>query len=364
MQPLVILDTNALYGRKPFTQPNSVLLLALAEFGHVRLIVPEVVLLELSRQWLEEAQVGLAELRAGARKLNGVLVDVGLEPARCEAPEPDRHAFYGYAEGLLRSKGVDIPPPPQVSVRDLLVNEIELRKPFARQGTGFRDALIWENVRELCGALEDPATPVVFVTNNHTDFCDKKSGSLHPDLRRDLGASQTLDVVSSLHHLLAHRAISPLVELYRVLENTFTRERLEKLVDSAIADLHGAEVEQALGVYVGHGMYSVPISTGLSDAVFDEIEVEENTISSEIYRIGEELTIRVTVDANCSFDGYIDKSDYWILDEPSGISVQEDWNDYVYSAYSQGRLRFTFSASFTGVTMADVALALDGAEEI
>lgn len=364
MQPVVILDTNALYGRKPFTQAYSVLLLALAEFGHVRLILPEVVLLELSRQWLEEVQGKSAEVRTGVKKLNEALVDFELDQVVLDVPKPDRTVLYDYAENLFRSKRAEIPSPPEVSVRDLLAKEIEVRKPFARQGTGFRDALIWETVRELCGGLKDPTTPVVFVTNNHTDFCDKKGGGLHPDLRQDLAADQSFDVVSSLHHLLEHDAVAPLVETFRVLEETFTPDRLEELVDSAIADLHGVDVEEALGVYVGDGMYEVPISTGLSGAAFEEIMFEEDTISSEIYRAGDELTIRVTVDADCGFDGYIDKSDYFLYDEGASYSVLEDWNDHVFRASVRSRLRFTFSASFTEATMEDIVLSLDEAEEI
>lgn len=364
MQPVVILDANALYGRKPLSQAHSLRLLALAESGHVRLVVPEVVLLELSRQWVEEAREKLAEVLTGVKKLNESLVEFDLGKVEIKVPEPDRTAFYSFAEDLFRSKRVEIPSPPEVSVRDLLAKEIEVRKPFDRQGTGFRDALIWETVRELCGDLDDPSTPVVFVTNNHTDFCDKRGGGLHRDLRQDLAVSQAFDVVPSLHHLLEHEEVAPLAEAFRVLEDTFTPGYIEELVDSAIADLHGVDVEEALGVYIGEGMYEVPISTGLSGAAFEEIMFEEDTIFSEIYRAGDELTIRVTVDADCSFDGYVDKSDYFLRDDDTEFSALEDWNDYVFRASVPGRLRFTFSASFTEATTDDILLSLDEAEEV
>lgn len=364
MQPVVILDTNALYGRKPLSQAYSVRLLALAESGHVRLIVPEVVLLELSRQWHEEAQEKSTEALTAVKKLNESLVEFDLGQVEIDTPTPGRTAFYAHAENLFRSKRVEIPPPPEVSIRDLLSKEIDVRKPFDRQGTGFRDALIWETVRELCGNLGDPSTPVVFVTSNHTDFCSKKGGGLHPDLRQDLTASQALDVVPSLHHLLEHDAVAPIAEAFRVLEDSFTPERIEELVDSAIADLHGVDVEEALGVYIGDGMYEVPISTGLSSPAFEEIMFEGDTISSEIYKAGDELTIRVTVDADCTFDGYVDKSDYFLHDDTSGFSALEDWNDHVFRASVRGRLRFKFSASFTDATTDDIVLSLDEAEEI
>ncbi|KAA9392950.1 DUF4935 domain-containing protein [Kocuria coralli] len=364
MPPVVILDTNALYGRKPFTQANSALLLALSEFGHVRLVIPEVVLLELSRQWAEEVQDNAAIARTGMKKLNEALVDVEVERVTLHLPEPDRSVYYDYVEKLFHAKRAEVPPPPEVSVRDLLVKEIEVRKPFARQGTGFRDALIWETVREICDGLEDPGTRIVFVTNNHKDFCDKKGGNLHPDLRQDLAEGQRFDIVPSLHHLLEHEAVAPLVKTFRVLEGTFTPERLAEIVDRAVTDLHGVNVEEALGVYIGDGMYEVPVSTGLDSAAFEEIMYEEDTIASEIYRAGDELTIRVTVVADCSFEGFVDKGEYFAHEEDASYSFLENWNDYVFRASVRRRLRFTFSAAFTEDTRDDVVLSLDEAEEL
>jgi len=364
MQPVVILDANALFGRKPLTQASSTLLLALSKYGHVRLIVPEVVLLELSRQWLEDVQGKSAVVRTGVKHLNEALVDLGLAKVKHETPEPDRTALYDYAATLLRSKNAELPPPPEVSVRGLLAKEIEGRKPFARSGTGFRDALIWETAREVCDSLTDPGAAVIFVTNNHTDFCDRKGGDLHGDLRQDLAEGQRFDVVPSLFDLLNHPELTPLVATFRVLEDTFTAARLESLVDTAISELHGIDVEEAVSVYIGDGMYTSPISTGLSNAIFEEIMFEEDTISSEIYRAGDELTLRVTVEAECSFEGFVDKGEYYLLDEDSELSVLEDWNDHVFRASTQGRLRFTFSAIFAEDTIDDVVLSLDEADDI
>lgn len=364
MPPIVIIDSNALYGRKPFTQLYSVLLLALSEFGHIRLVVPEVVLIELSRQWAEEVDENSADARSAVKKLNEALVDVEAQRVALNLPELDRSVYYSYAESLFHTKRAEIPPPPEVSVRDLLAKEIDVRKPFARQGTGFRDALIWETIREVCDGLEDPTTPVLFVTNNYKDFCASKAGGLHPDLLQDLAEGQRFDIVPSLHHLMQHDAVEPLVRTFHVLEETFTPERIEELVDHAIAELHGVDVEDALGVYVGDGMYEVPISVGLDGAAFEEIMYEEDTIASDIYRAGDDFTIRVTVDADCSFEGFVDKSDYFLHVEDDSYSFLEDWNDHVFRASVRGRVRFTLSAVFTEATIGDVVLSVDEAEEL
>ena len=59
-----------------------------------------------------------------------------------------------------------------------------------------------------------------------------------------------------------------------------------------------------------------------------------------------------------------DKSDYFLRDDDTEFSALEDWNDYVFRASVPGRLRFTFSASFTEATTDDILLSLDEAEEV
>ena len=364
MKPVVILDSNALYGRKAFTHADSLLLQALSEFDHLRLLVPEVVLHELARQWAEEVQQSSADIRAAAKKLNEAFADVDKPAIPLDLPEHDREVFYDHAKRLLHDKHAETPPLPEVLVEDLLIKEIDVRKPFSRQGTGFRDALIWETIRRVCDELPDPAVQVLLITNNYKDFCDKKGGNLHPDLRQDLSVGQAFDIVPSIHHLLNHPAVAPLLETRRVLDETFTGAHLEKLVDQAIADLHRLDVNDVLGVYVGSGVYEVPIGTGLDEATFDEIMYEESTISAEIYRTGDELTIRVSVDASCSFEGFADKSRYLYDDENSDIKFLEDWNNHVYRASAKSQVRFVFSATFTENTRDNVTLDLDDAEEI
>ena len=46
MIPVVVFDSTSLYGRNALTSANVTVLLALAKIGEIRLVVPEVVLLE------------------------------------------------------------------------------------------------------------------------------------------------------------------------------------------------------------------------------------------------------------------------------------------------------------------------------
>ncbi|MFB8191366.1 PIN domain-containing protein [Microbacterium sp. NPDC055988] len=364
MLPVIVLDSTALHGRNSLAGANVTLLLALAKIGEIRLVVPEVVLLELSRQWAEEVESATAGIGRSVGKLNAALRDVGHEPLVVDVTSLDRSVFYDHVSAHLMGKRVEIIPPPQVSVVDLMHKDLDVRKPFVRTGKGFRDALTWETIKQLCSGLADPANLVVFVTDNHTDFCIKENGPLHPDLRAELHPSQRFDVLPSIKALLEHTELDLIVKRFRVLEETFTPTRLLELIDFALSELVGQEVSDALGVYEGDGLYSVPINVGLDGAAFDEIMIDENSIQSDIYRVGKDLTIRVTVETECSFDGFIDKSDYFVSDDEDGLSLLEDWNDHVFRAGARREVRFTLNGSFTEDTLDTLSLTVDDAVEI
>ncbi|MBO0609863.1 PIN domain-containing protein [Myceligenerans salitolerans] len=365
MTPVVILDTNALHGRKPFTRADSKILLELSRGGHLRLIIPDVVLHELSRQWAERLSEGIADMDSALKRINDALIEIGAAECELTVPSHRRAVFYDFARQLLIARRVEIPGVPDVAVADLMARDLDVRKPFDREGKGFRDALIWETIRGLCNELSDPSIPVVFVTSNHTDFCSPKNRELHPNLRQDLHADQVFDIVTSLHALNAHASIKPQVEQLRVLQKAFTRKRIEGLVDAAIKDLHGVDVEQALGAYAGDGFYDVPISSALDSPAFEEILPDNSSIESEIFRSGDgELTIRVVVVCNVSLEGFIDKSDYLVSDDD--VTLLEDWNSHVFHASDSHRVRFTLSAEFAESDLNDlddVVLTVDEAEE-
>jgi hypothetical protein len=366
MTPVVILDTNALHGRKPFTRADSKLLLELSRSGLLRLIIPDVVLYELSRQWAERLGESIADMEGALKRINGALMEIEGTEFELTVPSHHRIVFYDFARQLLIARRVEVPTVPDVSAANLMARDLDVRKPFDREGRGFRDALIWETIRALCEEFSDPSTPVVFVTSNHTDFCSPKSHELHPSLRQDLHADQVFDIVTSLHGVKAHEWIKPQAEQLRVLQEAFTRERIEELVDNAIADLHGVDVEQALGAYVGDGFYDVPISSALDSPAFEEILPDNSSIESDIFRSGDgELTIQVAIACDVSLEGFIDKSDYLVSD--NDVTMLEDWNRHVFHASDSHRVRFTLSAEFAESDLDDLddlALTVDEAEEL
>lgn len=362
MKPIVILDTNALHGRRPFTRSDAILLLELSRRNEIRLVVPDVVLLELARQWSERLEDSVTDLHAALKRVNDALADIEVSEEKLLVASYDREFFYDYARKQLLARGAEVPFVPTVSVNDLLIKDLDVRKPFDRDGKGFRDALIWETIRALCEANIDPGIPVLFVTNNSKDFCSTKTSDLHPDLRQDLKNTQLFEVVSSLHSLKENAAIKPLRAKLEVMQKAFTAERIVELVDDAIVGLHGAELEQVLGEYTGDGFYALPISSALDAPSFDEVLFDTDSITSEFFRSGHnEQTIRVSVDCDVTLEGFINKSDYFASNY-DGLAMLEDWNSHAFRASESHRMRFVFSAEFDETDMDNIVLTLDEAE--
>ena len=363
MKPVVVLDSNSLYGRKPLTNANSRLVQALAKSGEIRLVLPDIVLRELARQWAEEAGEHATKLATVLKALNETLDELDDEALEVRLPPIGPSRFYENAKNRLESKGVEMPMAPSVPVEKLLDKDRRVKKPFDREGRGFRDALIWETIRALCEDVGEGAVLMIFVTDNHKDFCEKKGGRLHPDLRQELADDRDLEVLPSLYELLQHAAISPLADTHHALESQLQPDRLQELVESAVQELQGRDVEDAVGVYIGSGMYDIPVSAGTEGATFDEIAPDHTTLKHEVFRDGDESTIRIEFEADCSFDGFVDKSDYF-MDDGEGYALLADWNDHMFRVSTSGRVRFALSGTVAGTDLGGLALTLDDAADV
>ncbi|MGH3087394.1 MAG: PIN domain-containing protein [Rubrobacteraceae bacterium] len=365
----MILDTNALFGGKPFTRSESAVLLMLSKTKHIRLVIPDVVLHELSRQWADSIAENNAKIESAFDGSNKIMGEVRIPDFSIELPTVDRSDLHEAATAMLVDRGVEIPAFPEVAVVDLLERDLDRRKPFGKCGkcgkgsTGFRDALIWENVRSICDDLADPAGPVIFVTDNHKDFCAGQDGELHADLQDELPSGQRFEVVKRLNLLLEHEEIKPLADRLHVVSGSLTQQRVTRLVDRALTELGGHELE-TVGFCAPGDIYDSPIHTKLDDVAFNGVDPDNDTIEFEIFRTGyhDEMTIRVTVDADCDIEGFIDKSTFLV--SGSQFTYYEDWNRHRFRAIEQHRVRFTLSADFTESTVDGVALTVDEVEEV
>lgn len=365
MKPLVFLDSTALNGRKPFTRPDSVLMLELSRTGRIRLVVPEVVLHELARQWRKRLTDDESAVASALGNLNTTLEDAGLTTHEgLMAAKADRSVFYEGAAKLLASHGVEVAPCPDVPTVEMLERDIAARKPFTDKGKGFRDALIWESIRRVCQDL-NPSIPALFVTNNHTDFCDPEDAArLHGDLHSELPTGVSVEVVPFPKDLLAHTTIRPLAELLRAVTDAFTLEKVGNLVKAAVQELEGSVPEPKPDSFSDDDdRYVGPFRTLLHDAAFNWIRLDMETLGFEVYNTGDagEMTLRAVVQADCELEGFIDRSAL----ASGAYSYYEDWSHHTMRVLERPRrAEFSLNATFTADSISDVVLDVDEIEEV
>ena len=140
------------------------------------LVVPQVVVEEAKRHFRKKLETAVSQLGNAASLLNRAL-------HRKEISTPDIHiekVCSDYEKELLKLlRHAKVPKYADVSLEVVMKRCLDNRKPFDHKGRkGFRDAVIWEGVREVLNDTEEAC--VVLITTNTNDF------GPHGGLARDL----------------------------------------------------------------------------------------------------------------------------------------------------------------------------------
>ena len=347
MIPVAIIDTT--------TTARDVLLensawekvLALSKRDQLRLVVPEVVLLETARHWerevIERSELPKAVKRIQERlerlKRLGMDIDYALPPPP-EIERIDRAAFTEKLRLRLVSAGAHIAPVPEISVKDVLQRDLDGRRPFQESGKGFRDTLIWETVREVINAL-DGSAPVYFVSDNVADYWG--ADGLHQDLNADLSRdSAEVKVVRSLPDLLREE---PLIAAVASLQVEAPEERLQayisspedsvedglypsvtefvtKAVISALENLSGEEIETHNAASWGISFTDIGVSAYLENPRIAGARALRDVVDWHAYETFDETTllIQASIDVEVEIEGSVHRSDY-VEAEQDGVSI-------------------------------------------
>lgn len=139
------------------------------------------------------------ELINKAETVSATAERLGVRDLALSSPSPDDEVatYDSFLRETLSEASAHIPELPSVP-HDLLVHKaLQRRPPFAGRGTGYRDALIWETVKEILRTSDESVT---FVTANTSDFGSSDVGipqGLLDELTTDGVSVDQLRIVSS-----------------------------------------------------------------------------------------------------------------------------------------------------------------------
>jgi hypothetical protein len=190
----IVLDANAVGIDPPFGKIQHRLLLDAHRSGAIRLVVPQLALREAVNSWKSEVQSQEAKLAAAQGRLRELVrsEDWTLPVFDREAAAAALLEELGEA---LSTAGVETPPTPDADHDELVDKALRRRQPFDSSGSGYRDALLWQIVRNCANAGHD----VVLVSNDCTAFGDgRKQGA---DLSQNLAAELTHGTVTLVSNL-------------------------------------------------------------------------------------------------------------------------------------------------------------------
>lgn len=346
MIPVVIIDTTTTARDVLLENSAWEKLLALSKRNQIRLIVPEVVLLETARHWerevLERSALPKAVKRIQERveRLKRLGVDIDYElPPPPDLGDLDRAVFANKLRARLEAAEASIAEVPEIPVRELLGRDLDGRRPFQESGKGFRDTLIWETVCRVVHGL-DSSTVVYFISDNISDYCD--ADGLHPDLSLDLPADSTISVVRNLPALLGEE---PLVAAVASLQVKAPDERLQtyltspedsvesasypsvtefvtNAVISALENLPGEEVETHNSASWGIDFTDLGVSGYLENPHISSVQALRDVVDWHAYETFDETTllIQASIDVEVEIEGSVHRSEY-VEAEEDGVYV-------------------------------------------
>ena len=361
--PVVVVDTTT-------TQPDLQLhgsawrqLLDHSERGVVRLFVPEVVVRESERHFFKKMTLEAKTSVSGIHALKALgFGDQALpsETAVGEQAQAEKDAYRYRLLHTLSEHGARLLPLPSTSHDDLTRWDLDGRKPFKNNGTGYRDALIWASVVELCTA-EPEAGALLFVTDNHNDFCDEDGDKLAQQLAAELPAgwsAQRFKNLKSLNGMLAAAQDNEPVTTddSTSAQSSGLEEQTGKLLAEAVAKAcrafhYSPVMDPRSGDKYETGLDFTKIDLPWADLENVTLTYAEPDLTTLMYtRTGTlasgDLVVDIAVEADVTLDGYVDKATaYHVDDEPGPLQVYDfDWNDHMSNVTAELRAILEFTA--------------------
>lgn len=301
---IAVLDSNCFKGDMRAARPGLRSVLEAVAKGAFRLVVPEVVLDELDKQFARRSKRAYREIGSVIRTQQGEFEELGLPLPEVPGRDEDEVAGFRTAlEASLTASGATIAPYPE-DLRPAVQWAVERRRPFDDGGKGFPDAVIWLTVLQI--AKEHGDETISLVTSDN-DFAESKNDpQLAGILRDDLEA---LDLLRDQVRRVP--GISPFVEeLGQRLQAS--RERAEALIEANVFDsaieshFFQAELDQG------------PLRLGVdldNDPTVTSWDLESLHLRDAVTLPGSGIYLEVTAHAHALLNLVIYRADYYLAAE-------------------------------------------------
>jgi len=333
---LVVLDTNVLIQHRQLDTPIIKTLLDEAErTGHI-IHVPQVVIDETVNKYGEDLRDAVKKTENELKDVSKILDQPLTSPTTMIDLAKAEKDYREKLETTFKIANRKILEYPSASHQKVVARALKRKRPFSANGSGYRDALIWENILEILSQQET----VALITNDG-DFISK-DGSLHHDLTKEVesgGTQAKIKVYRQLHEFV-DAEIRPQL---KALEDVRTLLEDPQQLKFDLKDVIGITIQDAKAgvewdpeeLYLP-GEYQSPF--------LDMVENVSNIKIKDVRRLSSgEILARIDASVFADFDVFLTKADYILFDDdPSLTLLDYDWNEYVVRASKPVKLQGEF----------------------
>jgi hypothetical protein len=261
-----------------------------------QLSIPEIVIDEVINKYREDMYQlnnDIQKLNKDYRRLSNVdsnLISIDIKKAIDE--------YRQFLDAFIYDNDIKLLPYPKVSHKDIVQRELLRKKPFKINGTGYRDCLIWETIKEN---FKVPQESIVFISKNKSDFGEEPT--FFEELKSELTNAFRFELFNSIQSF-NDKYIKPLEEHITKLTGTLSQNGLDffDLHKWVCTNMETFIYDDGAGCYgIGFDEYGTVMLDSIdkinSIDILDAVEINER-----------EIKLTVSIDADLVL--YISASDY------------------------------------------------------
>lgn len=333
----VVLDANIIIADFWLESTNFKLLFESAKKGDVKIYVPEVVLDEVMNKYSKRLEDSKRKIDSELKTFQKLTREKGGAPITPSMIDKSVSEYQKQLRQVIKDNSIEVNKYPKTDHKFLANKAINKLKPFNSNEKGYRDCLIWENIKELLTESESAISQpeLVFISNNFKDFATSEY-ELHSDLISELEV-EDFDSKSVIVYPSLSEFNDKQTKLFFAQSNSFEKKIIQKELWDL--DLHSVITDYLFKNYVGSELFHYDVDF--------EYEHCEPTVSSIYEDFEEKITsvkklnatdylVDVEFEVTSIIDFFIDKRDYWSTDDDEHISIQDsDWNEWVMLAETE-----------------------------
>jgi tetratricopeptide (TPR) repeat protein len=241
----IFIDTSIIY-TDPFWKRNfAIPILRAAKSGRITLVFSDIVIKELRQGLIDQIGEQLQKINDAELELSKLLINSNYSTAL----KYDEYLieFDNYYNDVFKYTNIIQIETDVSTLWQALDKAIKHLKPFGKNKSEFKDALIWLNYVRFCEI--NGITEAAFLTNNTSDFANAKGKILHQDLKKDFQYMKLYKTIEDLFQDYSHVFELPDKAFIQWLDQN---KLSEEAILSLLFDSDNGEVSNIVYAFASH----------------------------------------------------------------------------------------------------------------